>query len=92
MKAGRQGDEKMDKFLFEITSYYQGQTQTDRTFAPDKETAIKQVTQGWVKGVEILKVAQRTFTPDKTGTPKRCIDCIFYPSVCGYGPDYKAKE
>ena len=60
----------MDKYLFEITSYYQGQTSTDRIFAPDKETAVKQVTQNWVKGVEILKVEQRTFRPAKTGTPK----------------------
>ena len=57
----------MDKFLFEITSYYQGQLQTNRTFAPDKETAIKQITKGWVKGVEILKVEQKTFTPAKEG-------------------------
>lgn len=62
----------MDKFLFEITSYYQGQTDTVRTFAPDKETAIEQITKGWVKGVEILKVEQKTFTPAKTRTPQVC--------------------
>ena len=56
-------------FLFEVTSYYQGSTQIHRTFAPDKETAIKQVTEGWVKGVEILKVEQMFSSPAKMGTP-----------------------
>jgi len=60
----------MDKFLFEITSYYQGQISTNRTFAPDKETAIKQVTEGWVKGVEILRVEQASSIPAKTEYPK----------------------
>ena len=62
----------MDKFLFEITSYYQGQTQTNRTFAPDKETAIKEITGGWVKGVKILKIEQLSSIPAKMGTPKAC--------------------
>ncbi len=62
----------MDKFLFEITSYYQGSTQTNRTFAPNKETAIQQIRRGWVKGVEILRVEQLSFTPAKTGIPKVC--------------------
>ena len=59
----------VDKYLFEITSYYQGQTCTNRTFAPTKEVAIAQVAKGWVKGVEILKVEQLSLTPAKTGTP-----------------------
>lgn len=60
----------VDKYLFEITSYYQGQAQTDRTFALDRETAIAQVSRGWVKGVEILKVEQLSFIPSKAGTPR----------------------
>ena len=60
----------MDRFPFEITSYYQGQTYTNKTFAPDKETAIKQVTQGWIEGVEILRVEQLSQSPAKVGTPK----------------------
>ena len=63
-----------DKYLFEITSYYQGQISTNRTFAPDKETAIKQVTQGWVKGVEILRVEQASFIPAKMETPSIKVD------------------
>ena len=59
-----------DKFLFEITSYYQGQTTTNRIFAPNKEMAVKEVSEGWVKGVEILKVEQVSFTPAKTGKPE----------------------
>ena len=51
----------MARYLFEVTSYYQGQTQRDRTFAPDKETAIKNISLGWVAGVEILEVKQLSF-------------------------------
>lgn len=57
----------MNRFLFEVTSYYQGQLSTNRTFAPDKETAIKQVTEKWVKGVEIIRVEQASFIPAKRG-------------------------
>ena len=59
-----------DRFLFKITSYYQGETSTTHTFATDKETAIKQITQGWVKGVKILKVEQLSTHPSITQTPK----------------------
>jgi hypothetical protein len=58
-----------DKFLFEVTSYYQGQTYTNKVFAATKEIAIAEITKDWVKGVEILKVEQLSFTPAKTGTP-----------------------
>ena len=60
----------MNKFLFEVTSYYQGQTSTNRTFATDREAAIKQVTEHWVKGVEILRVEQASFIPAKNITPE----------------------
>ena len=62
----------MDKFLFEITTYYQGATETIRIYASDKEMAIKEGTRGLVKGVEILKVEQLSLTPAKRGTPKVC--------------------
>lgn len=59
----------MDRYLYEITCYYQGQTTTNRVFAPDKETAIAQLSNKWVEGVEILKVEQLSFTPARTGAP-----------------------
>lgn len=60
------------RYLFEITSYYQGQTQKNRTYAIDKESAIEQVSRGWVKGVEIQKVEQLSFTEARKGTPRIC--------------------
>lgn len=52
----------MKKFLFKVTTYYQGQTDTHRVFAPDKKTALKQLRKAWFPGVVVLSVEQEQVT------------------------------
>ncbi len=59
-----------DRYLFEVTSHYKRQTYTDRVFAPNAAVAVQEISKGWVKGVKIVKVEQKSFVPCLTGTPE----------------------